>query len=177
MLLHVWLQQVDTTLLGLSMQEAVKLPYIASMGVYVFRTDVLLKLLKCSYPTCNDFGSEIIPSAVKHHNVQVWYSPNWNSSIILFLFHSVYIVCELCFNMVIKLLRFRSVLHCQAYLFNDYWEDIGTIESFFYANLALTEQVDITLTKNFLWTTDSFHRLNLLTQANPYSATWSNFVL
>ncbi|XP_044511306.1 glucose-1-phosphate adenylyltransferase large subunit 2, chloroplastic-like isoform X2 [Mangifera indica] len=62
--------QVDTTLLGLSMQEAVKLPYIASMGVYVFRTDVLLKLLKCSYPTCNDFGSEIIPSAVKHHNVQ-----------------------------------------------------------------------------------------------------------
>lgn len=31
--------------------------------------------------------------------------------------------------------------HCQAYLFNDYWEDIGTIKSFFDANLALTEQV------------------------------------
>ncbi|MGH7809987.1 MAG: glucose-1-phosphate adenylyltransferase [Candidatus Binatia bacterium] len=27
-----------------------------------------------------------------------------------------------------------------AYLFKDYWEDIGTIESFFEANLALTEQ-------------------------------------
>ncbi|KAJ0087313.1 hypothetical protein Patl1_09181 [Pistacia atlantica] len=89
--------QVDTTVLGLSMKEAVKLPYIASMGVYVFRTDVLLKLLKWSYPSCNDFGSEIIPSAVKHHNVQ-------------------------------------------AYLFNDYWEDIGTIKSFFDANLALTQQ-------------------------------------
>jgi glucose-1-phosphate adenylyltransferase len=30
----------------------------------------------------------------------------------------------------------------QAYLFNDYWEDIGTIESFYNANLALTEQPD-----------------------------------
>ncbi|CAM6108033.1 unnamed protein product [Calypogeia fissa] len=28
----------------------------------------------------------------------------------------------------------------QAYLFNDYWEDIGTINSFFDANLALTAQ-------------------------------------
>jgi glucose-1-phosphate adenylyltransferase len=29
----------------------------------------------------------------------------------------------------------------QAYLFDDYWEDIGTIKSFFDANLALTAQV------------------------------------
>lgn len=28
----------------------------------------------------------------------------------------------------------------QAYLFNSYWEDIGTIESFYEANLALTQQ-------------------------------------
>jgi ADP-glucose pyrophosphorylase len=28
----------------------------------------------------------------------------------------------------------------QAYLFDDYWEDIGTIKSFFDANLALTAQ-------------------------------------
>lgn len=33
------------------------------------------------------------------------------------------------------------LLHDQAYLFNDYWEDIGTVKSFFDANLALTEQV------------------------------------
>lgn len=89
--------QVDTSVLGLSQSDAKKFPYIASMGVYVFKTDVLLKLLRWSYPNCNDFGSEIIPSAVRHHNVQ-------------------------------------------AYLFNDYWEDIGTIKSFFDANLALTEQ-------------------------------------
>jgi len=30
----------------------------------------------------------------------------------------------------------------QAYLFNDYWEDIGTIEAFYNANLALTYQPD-----------------------------------
>ncbi|KAL3732319.1 hypothetical protein ACJRO7_029054 [Eucalyptus globulus] len=89
--------QVDSTLLGLSKQDAVNLPYIASMGIYVFKTDVLLKLLRWSYPSCNDFRSEIIPSVVAEHNVQ-------------------------------------------AYLFNDYWEDIGTIESFFDTNLALTEQ-------------------------------------
>ncbi|KAL2346311.1 hypothetical protein Fmac_000311 [Flemingia macrophylla] len=88
---------VDTTLLGLSPQEAEKHPYIASMGVYVFRTETLLQLLRWNCSSCNDFGSEIIPSAVSEHNVQ-------------------------------------------AYLFNDYWEDIGTIKSFFDANLALTEQ-------------------------------------
>ncbi|KAK8601293.1 hypothetical protein V6N12_051131 [Hibiscus sabdariffa] len=87
--------QVDTSILGLSAEDAAKYPYIASMGVYVFKTKILLKLLTQSYPFCNDFGSEIIPSAVKEHN---------------------------------------------AYLFNDYWEDIGTIKSFFDANLALTDQ-------------------------------------
>lgn len=65
------MQQVDTSVLGLSHQEAMSFPYIASMGVYVFRTDVLLKLLRWTYPSCNDFGSEIIPAAVKDHNVQV----------------------------------------------------------------------------------------------------------
>jgi glucose-1-phosphate adenylyltransferase len=30
----------------------------------------------------------------------------------------------------------------QAFLFKDYWEDIGTIEAFYQANLALTEQPD-----------------------------------
>ncbi|XP_065044706.1 glucose-1-phosphate adenylyltransferase large subunit 1-like isoform X1 [Musa acuminata AAA Group] len=86
--------------LRLSRQDAMKYPYIASMGVYVFKRDVLSKLLRWKYPKANDFGSEILPSAVKEHNVQ-------------------------------------------AYIFNDYWEDIGTIRSFFDANLALTEQVGI----------------------------------
>lgn len=68
---NILLQQVGTSILGLSEQEASNFPYIASMGVYVFKTDVLLKLLKSAYPSCNDFGSEIIPSAVKDCNVQV----------------------------------------------------------------------------------------------------------
>lgn len=89
--------RVDTTLLGLSAEEAAETPYIASMGVYVFKADILFKLLKWRYPTSNDFGSEIIPSAVDEQNVQ-------------------------------------------AYVFRDYWEDIGTIKSFYDANLALTKE-------------------------------------
>nr|WKL05549.1 ADP-glucose pyrophosphorylase large subunit 1 [Colocasia esculenta] len=89
--------KIDTTVLGLSPHEAKNCPYVASMGVYAFRTDILLKLLRWRYPTSNDFGSEIIPSAVSEFNVQ-------------------------------------------AYLFRDYWEDIGTIKSFFDANMALTGQ-------------------------------------
>lgn len=40
------MQQVDTTILGLSPEDAKKSPYIASMGIYLFKTDVLLKLLR-----------------------------------------------------------------------------------------------------------------------------------
>lgn len=65
------MQQVDTTIFGLPPQDAMKSPYIASMGVYVFKTDVLLQLLRWRYPTANDFGSEIIPAAIKDHDVQV----------------------------------------------------------------------------------------------------------
>ena len=37
----------------------------------------------------------------------------------------------------------NNILFCwfQSYLFDGYWEDIGTIKSFFEANLALTDQV------------------------------------
>jgi glucose-1-phosphate adenylyltransferase len=88
--------QVDTTVLGLSAEQAQKQPYIASMGIYVFKKDVLMNLLKESLES-TDFGKEIIPHASKDHNIQ-------------------------------------------AYLFDDYWEDIGTIDAFYHANLALTKQ-------------------------------------
>jgi glucose-1-phosphate adenylyltransferase len=88
--------QVDTTTLGLDPEAAKELPYIASMGIYVFKKDVLIDLLNKS-PEQTDFGKEIIPASAKDHNVQ-------------------------------------------AYLFNGYWEDIGTIEAFYEANLALTLQ-------------------------------------
>ncbi|KAJ8433032.1 hypothetical protein Cgig2_015459 [Carnegiea gigantea] len=90
------LQAVDTTVLGLSKEEATKKPYIASMGVYVFKKQILLKLLRWRFATANDFGSEIIPA-------------------------------------------YALEKYAKAYLFNDYWEDIGTSRSFFEANLALTE--------------------------------------
>ncbi|MBN3888542.1 MAG: glucose-1-phosphate adenylyltransferase [Nostoc sp. JL31] len=88
--------QVDTSVLGLSKEQAQQQPYIASMGIYVFKKDVLFKLLREGIER-TDFGKEIIPDASKDYNVQ-------------------------------------------AYLFDDYWEDIGTIEAFYHANLALTQQ-------------------------------------
>ena len=74
------------------------MPYIASMGIYVFKKSVMEKLLTQDFPTANDFGGEVIPGA-KDKGYKV-----------------------------------------QAYLFQGYWEDIGTIESFYLANLALTDQ-------------------------------------
>jgi glucose-1-phosphate adenylyltransferase len=88
--------QVDTTVLGLTPEQAKQSPYIASMGIYVFKKAVLEKLLRENIAQ-TDFGKEIIPASAKDYNVQ-------------------------------------------AYLFGGYWEDIGTIEAFYEANLALTQQ-------------------------------------
>ncbi len=87
---------VDTTILGLTPELAQQQPYIASMGIYIFKKDVLLHLLRESLKR-TDFGKEIIPDAAKDYNLQ-------------------------------------------AYLFDGYWVDIGTIEAFYNANLALTKQ-------------------------------------
>ncbi|RRT70890.1 hypothetical protein BHE74_00001856 [Ensete ventricosum] len=43
---HWLFEEVDTTVLGLSKEEAAKNPYIASMGVYVFKKELLLNLLR-----------------------------------------------------------------------------------------------------------------------------------
>ncbi|NJK60599.1 MAG: glucose-1-phosphate adenylyltransferase [Oscillatoriales cyanobacterium SM2_1_8] len=85
---------VDTTVLGLDAESARQQPFIASMGIYVFKKEVLIELLN-KRAADKDFGKEVIPSAIEGYNVQ-------------------------------------------AYLFDDYWEDIGTIESFYHANLELT---------------------------------------
>ena len=58
-------------LAGLGPAEAQASPYIASMGIYVFKKDVLVKLLKDKYPHANDFGGEIIPWAASDgHKVE-----------------------------------------------------------------------------------------------------------
>jgi glucose-1-phosphate adenylyltransferase len=69
--------------------------FLASMGIYVFNRDVLLKLLD---NTMADFGKHIIPGAIKSHRVF-------------------------------------------SYIFQGYWEDIGTIRNFFEANLNLVTEL------------------------------------
>ena len=88
---------VDTTELGLNAAEAAKRPYLASMGIYVFKYDKLVELL-AQDASWVDFGREIIPSAIESANVQ-------------------------------------------AYMFDGYWEDIGTIHAFYLANLDLTSAI------------------------------------
>jgi glucose-1-phosphate adenylyltransferase len=87
---------VDTKRMGLSAPDAARLPYAASMGIYLFKREALQELLKRN-PEQADFGKDIIPSAINEFNVQ-------------------------------------------SYLFRGYWADIGTVESFYQANLHLVEQ-------------------------------------
>ena len=61
--------QVDTTKLGLDADEAARRPFLASMGIYVFKYDRLERLLK-EDSSWVDFGREIIPASLKTHNVQ-----------------------------------------------------------------------------------------------------------
>ncbi|MCA1849908.1 MAG: glucose-1-phosphate adenylyltransferase, partial [Acidobacteria bacterium] len=86
--------RVDTRAFGLSPEEAQRRPFLASMGIYVFKYDRLEELL-AQNQTWVDFGREVIPAAIDCCNVQ-------------------------------------------AFLFNGYWEDIGTISAFHAANLAMT---------------------------------------
>eukprot|EP00191_Tetraselmis_sp_GSL018_P003032 CAMPEP_0177598000 /NCGR_PEP_ID=MMETSP0419_2-20121207/12059_1 /TAXON_ID=582737 /ORGANISM="Tetraselmis sp., Strain GSL018" /LENGTH=514 /DNA_ID=CAMNT_0019090303 /DNA_START=182 /DNA_END=1726 /DNA_ORIENTATION=+ len=88
--------RIDTTVLGLDAERAKEMPFLASMGIYVMKADLLKELLGKT-PDANDFGSEIIPYA-KDAGAKV-----------------------------------------QAFLFDGYWEDIGTIEAFYNSNLALTD--------------------------------------
>ncbi len=86
--------RVDTQSFGLSAEEAEERPFLASMGIYVFKYGLVERLLS-ENPSWVDFGREVIPAAIECCNVQ-------------------------------------------AHLFNDYWEDIGTISAFHAANLDMT---------------------------------------
>jgi glucose-1-phosphate adenylyltransferase len=69
-------------------------PFLASMGIYMFKTSVLLDLLT-NFPDHDDFGHDVIPNSIRTHAVY-------------------------------------------GYAFDDYWQDIGSIRSFYETNLALT---------------------------------------
>lgn len=43
-------------------------PFLGSMGIYLFKTEVLIDLLR-RHPRHDDFGNDIIPEAIKSHHV------------------------------------------------------------------------------------------------------------
>lgn len=52
--------------------------YLASMGIYLFKKEVLFDLLENQKKDSKDFGKEIIPFAIKDHNVSSYqYSGYW----------------------------------------------------------------------------------------------------
>jgi glucose-1-phosphate adenylyltransferase len=53
---------------GAAMQEQGR-NYLASMGIYIFNRDVLLRLLKEDHQDATDFGKEIIPAAISGFKV------------------------------------------------------------------------------------------------------------
>jgi len=67
--------------------------YQASMGIYLFNREILVR---CLNNDLVDFGRDVIPYSIKERNVS-------------------------------------------AFIFNGYWEDIGTIRAFYEANLDLTD--------------------------------------
>jgi len=62
--------RVDTSVLGLSPEQAQRRPFLASMGIYVFRGEALEQLLLNDLPNAIDFGKEILPHALSRFNVQ-----------------------------------------------------------------------------------------------------------
>jgi glucose-1-phosphate adenylyltransferase len=68
-------------------------PFLGSMGIYLFKTEVLIELLENL--AHDDFGKDVIPGAIPTHRIF-------------------------------------------GYDFEGYWEDIGTIRSFYDTNLSLT---------------------------------------
>lgn len=61
--------RVDTTRFGLSERQAAARPFLASMGIYIFKYERLVELLN-EDPSRFDFGKEIIPESIKRLNVQ-----------------------------------------------------------------------------------------------------------
>jgi len=61
--------RVDTTTLGLDPQEAARRPFLASMGIYVFKYDRLERFLAEDQKWV-DFGREIIPAGIESGHVQ-----------------------------------------------------------------------------------------------------------
>ncbi|KAF6164753.1 hypothetical protein GIB67_041005 [Kingdonia uniflora] len=123
---------VDTTILGLDDERAKEMPYIASMGIYVVSKNVMLNLLRDKFPGANDFGSEVIPGVtsigMRNRSVIALKSDQVGNYRVAFgqvsgCTHSI-----------------MGPGKVQAYLYDGYWEDIGTIEAFYNANLGIAKK-------------------------------------
>ncbi|MBW1780573.1 MAG: glucose-1-phosphate adenylyltransferase [Deltaproteobacteria bacterium] len=95
---------------------------LASMGVYIFRTEILLDLLTKSNQT--DFGKHILPEILNSHRLMAYPYRRENKirDIIQYTDEE-------------GILREKRVDHARD---SSYWRDVGTLDAYWNANMDLT---------------------------------------
>ena len=99
-----------------------------SMGIYVFNTDVLLKLLEddAKKDTNHDFGKDILPSAINKYNV---FAYNFS----------------------------KNIIPGESRITTEYWRDVGEIDSFWQANMDLISVTPKLNLYNYGWPIRTFY--------------------
>jgi len=123
--------QVDESFNVLAFQEKPKTPktipgdknrVLASMGIYIFKADVLLDLLQRDDRP--DFGKDILPGILNTHRVMAYPFRRENK-----------ILDVISYVDKDGILRESPVLPIRD---SGYWRDVGTLDSFWNANMDLT---------------------------------------
>ena len=70
-LLPDWISETDETM------QSTGRNYLASMGIYLFKKEVLFNLLEVHKKDATDFGKEIIPYAIKDYSVSSYQFPGY----------------------------------------------------------------------------------------------------
>ncbi|KAL5998422.1 hypothetical protein ACLOJK_009362 [Asimina triloba] len=103
-------QPKATTVGGLENSKD-KLCNVKKMGIFLVQRDLMTKLLTEYFPEANDLGTEVISGAI-----------------------SMGLKNELVYKLKL------GMNQVQAYLYDGYWEDMGTIEAFYLANMESTQK-------------------------------------
>ena len=126
---------VDTTVLGLAPDDARERPYIASMGIYVFKKVAEREWGGVGWGWRKEKGT---PGDPRFFVFTLPPPPLPTQDVLTDLLIGKYAAFNDFGGEIIPAAADEKKV--VAYLFDGYWEDIGTIKSFFDANLALAQQ-------------------------------------
>jgi glucose-1-phosphate adenylyltransferase len=132
---------------------------LASMGIYLFRTELLLELLKNT--ECEDFGKDIIPNIIREKKVLAY--PYRRLNRIRDYIH------------VVEDDGVRRLKLVEGTRDSQYWRDVGTLDAYWNANMDLTGIDPFFNLYGSLWPIRTFQRqyppakfvFNQLTEGRP----------